>query len=47
MELHYETYRHHLASLNLSTEHENDIMDTVWTMMASHVDQAFGVHPAQ
>jgi hypothetical protein len=47
MELNHETYRHHLAALNLSQEHENDIMDTVWNIMASHVDQAFGMHPAQ
>ena len=42
-----ESYRVHVAHLGLSAEKETELLVTVWRMMGSFVDRAFGDDPVQ
>ena len=43
MRLDYEKYRHHLQKYDLDKDHEEEIMDFIWHLMSSEIDQAFGM----
>jgi len=47
MPLDFEKYRHHVDNFDLTQAQQDEVMATVWRMMASSVDQAFGTHPVQ
>lgn len=42
-----EKYRPYLEGYDLTEEQEAELIRTLWTIMESFVDQAFGEHPAQ
>lgn len=43
----YEDYWADLDGYDLSDEEKRQLIHTLWTMMESFVDSAFGVHPVQ
>jgi len=47
MVLDIEDYLYHLEGLNLTLEEKEEIIRTVWGLMESVVDKAFGLHPVQ
>jgi hypothetical protein len=47
MEPDYEKYWRYLDRYDLSDEEKRELIRTVWTMMESFVDCAFGTHPVQ
>jgi len=42
-----QKYMHHVDQFDLSPEKKADLIRTVWTILESFVDRAFGVHPVQ
>ena len=40
-------YRPYVDDFDLTEEEKLELMHTVWSMMESFVDQAFGLHPVQ
>lgn len=42
-----DRYRHHLDDFALSESQKAELVSTVWSIMESFVDRAFGEHPAQ
>lgn len=47
MLLDIEKYMPYLAKFDISRVHKEEMIRTVWGLMESHVDQAFGLHPVQ
>ncbi|MCA9464102.1 MAG: hypothetical protein KC643_01425 [Nitrospira sp.] len=47
MPLDIEKYRHYVAGYDLSEEEQTELIQNVWTILESFVDQAFGQHPHQ
>ena len=47
MSLDYERYRKHLTHFNLSKQQEDEVIEAIWQLVSSSIDQAFGVHPIQ
>jgi len=43
----YEEYRAYLDEFDLTEAQKRELIDTVWAIMQSFVDQAFGLHPVQ
>lgn len=43
----YEDYWTDLDGYDLSDDEKRQLIHTLWTMMESFVDSAFGVHPVQ
>ena len=42
-----EKYRKHVERFDLSEEQKVELIHTVWTIMESFVDRAFGIDPVQ
>lgn len=42
-----EKYRHHVDHLDISEDQKVDLLRTVWRILESFADRAFGLHPAQ
>lgn len=42
-----EKYREHVEAFNLTTEEENELIKTLWIIMAAFVDMGFGVDSIQ
>ena len=47
MPLDIEKYRHYVSRFDLSEQEQTALIQHVWTMLESFVDQAFGRHPHQ
>lgn len=47
MALDIEKYRHYVAGFDLSPEEQAELIRTVWMVLESFVDQAYGRHPHQ
>lgn len=47
MPLDIEKYRHFVSGYDLSEQEQTELIKTVWTILESFVDQAFGRHPHQ
>ena len=47
MPLDIEKYRQYVAGYDLSEQQKTELIQTVWAIMESFVDQAFGQHPHQ
>lgn len=47
MPLDIEKYRHFVAGYDLSEQEQTELIQNVWAIMESFVDQAFGQHPHQ
>lgn len=47
MPLDLEKYRPYVDHFDLSDAQKAELIQTVWSMMESFVDQAFGTHPVQ
>ncbi len=47
MPINIEKYRKHLAPLNLSKDHEEEIIRHIYTIMDEFVSAAFRKHPVQ
>jgi hypothetical protein len=47
MSLDIEKYRQYVAGYDLSEQEQTELIQTVWTILESFVDQAFGRHPHQ
>lgn len=47
MHLNIKKYQHYIDHLDLTQRQKEQFIKTVWGMMESSVDQAFGLHPAQ
>ncbi len=43
----FDTYRRHLDGFDLSDEQKVELMQTVWRIMESFVDRAFGIDGVQ
>ena len=43
----FEKYRHYVDGFDLTEERKQELMQTVWSIMESFVDQAWGTHPVQ
>ena len=46
-EIDYERFMPYLKDMDLSDEQKRMVIEDVWNMMQSFVDQAFGIHPVQ
>lgn len=47
MSLDVEKYRPFLAEYNLSRQEETKLIQTLWTILESFVDHAYGINPVQ
>ena len=47
MPLDIEKYRLYVSQFDLSEQEQTELIQTVWTILESFVDQAFGRHPHQ
>lgn len=47
MHLNIKKYQHYIGHLDLTQRQKEQFIKTVWGMMESSVDQAFGLHPVQ
>ena len=47
MHLNIKKYQHYIDHLDLTQRQKEQFIKTVWGMMESSVDQAFGLHPVQ
>lgn len=47
MPLDIEKYRHFVSQFDLSEQEQTELIQTVWTILESFVDQSFGRHPHQ
>ncbi len=47
MRLDIEKYRKYVEGFDLTEEQKTELIKSVWTIMESFVDRAFGLHPAQ
>ena len=47
MSLDVEKYGHYVSQFDLSEQEQTELIQTVWTILESFVDQAFGRHPHQ
>ena len=42
-----QTYRSYVDGFDLTEEQKAELIHTVWSIMESFVDRAFGLHPVQ
>ncbi len=47
MPLDIEKYRHYVAGYDLSEEEQTELIQNVWVILESFVDQSYGRHPHQ
>ncbi len=47
MTLDFEKYRHYVDHFDISEEDKRALAESIWKIMESFVDQAFGLHPIQ
>ena len=47
MPLDIQKYRHHVEDFDLSDKRKQELIQTVWKIMESFVDRAWGIHPLQ
>ena len=47
MPLDIEKYRHFVSQFDLSKEEQTELIQNVWAILESFVDQSFGRHPHQ
>lgn len=40
-------YRHHVQSIDLPQDRKDELIHTIYVILQSFVDRAFGVHPVQ
>ncbi len=45
--LNVDDYRQYVEALNLSEEQEQELLQTLWTIIVSFVDLGFGIEPVQ
>ncbi len=45
--LNVDDYRQYVEALNLSEEQEQELLETLWTIIVSFVDLGFGIEPVQ
>ncbi len=43
----FDKYRHYVDGFDLTETQKQELMQTVWSIMESFVDQAWGLHPVQ
>jgi len=43
----FEKYRHYVDGFDLTEAQKKEFVQTVWSIMESFVDQAWGIHPVQ
>ena len=42
-----EKYRHHVQSIDLPQDRKDELIHTIYAILQSFVDRAFGMHPVQ
>ncbi len=47
MILDFEKYRQYVDHFDISEEDKRQLVESIWRIMESFVDQAFGLHPVQ